>query len=173
MHKERTDLLQIKQKIAESAKINETRLIRMRAKGECLTDLKADLKNHILQNLSGSSAAYKEALKSLIVQGMIRLLEDDVELKVRKGEESLVQGLLGQCESEYSELMMRETGREYKTRLTVMEGRNLTVDEGSEYGGVILYAHERRIVVANTLMDRLNLVFEKNLPLIRATLFQE
>ena len=69
--------------------------------------------------------------------------------------------------------MMRETGREYKTRLTVMEGRNLTVDEGSEYGGVILYAHERRIVVANTLMDRLNLVFEKNLPLIRATLFQE
>jgi vacuolar-type H+-ATPase subunit E/Vma4 len=67
--------------------------------------------------------------------------------------------------------MKKETGRDYATRLTVIDNKFLTKEEGSEYGGVVLLAHNRRIVVANTLMDRLNLVFEKNLPLIHDKLF--
>ena len=37
-------------------------------------------------------------------------------------------------------------------------------------GGVILLAHNRRIVVPNTLKDRLNLVFDLELPLLRKML---
>lgn len=59
---------------------------------------------------------------------------------------------------------MEETGREYSTNLTIRSDRYLTEEEGSEFGGVMLYAHGRRIVVANTLMDRMNLVFEMALP---------
>jgi len=66
---------------------------------------------------------------------------------------------------------MEETGREYSTNLVVLEDRFLNEEEGSEFGGVMLYAHGRRIVVANTLMDRMNLVFEMALPQIRAMLF--
>ena len=40
---------------------------------------------------------------------MIKLLEDEVELKVREDEVSLVQGMLDECESQYSDIMMRET----------------------------------------------------------------
>ena len=49
----------------------------------------------------------------------------------------------------------------------------LTEEEGSEYGGVKMYAHGGKIVVSNTLLDRVNLVFEQALPGIREILFNE
>lgn len=62
---------------------------------------------------------------------------------------------------------------EYETELIIREDAFLTEEEGSEYGGVIMFAHSRRIVVANTLLDRVNLVFEQQLPMIRELLFDE
>ena len=44
---------------------------------------------------------------------MIKLLEEEVELKVREDEVSLVQAMIDDCETQYSEIMMRETQREY------------------------------------------------------------
>ena len=102
---------------------------------------------------------------------MIKLLEEEVELKVREDEVSLVQAMIDDCETQYSEVMMRETQREYKTTLTVIEDRFLTNDDGGRCGGVVLYAHRRRIVCQNTLEDRLNLVFEQELPALRKGLF--
>jgi vacuolar-type H+-ATPase subunit E/Vma4 len=67
--------------------------------------------------------------------------------------------------------MKEETGRDYSTKLTVIADRFLTEEEGAEFGGIMLYAYGRRIVVANTLLDRMNLVFEMALPQIRAMLF--
>ena len=112
-------------------------------------------------------------MKQLIIQGMIRLLEPEVEIKVREGEQDMINGLLEECESQYSARMMEETEREYTTKLTVREDRFMTEEEGAEFGGVVMYAHGRRIVVANTLMDRMNLVFEMALPQIRAMLFPD
>jgi len=91
---------------------------------------------------------------------MIRLLEENVEVKVRKGEEDMIKQMFDSCEKEFTAHMKKETGRDYSTKLTIMAERNLTVEEGSEFGGVILFAHGRRIVVPNTLKDRMNLVFE-------------
>ena len=102
---------------------------------------------------------------------MIKLLEDEVELKVREDEVSLVQGMLDDCESQYSDIMMRETQREYRTSLSVIEDKFLTKEDGGRCGGVILYSHRRRIVCQNTLEDRLGLVFEQELPQLRKGLF--
>lgn len=77
------------------------------------------------------------------------------------------------CEKEYAALMKKETDRDYKTKLTVLSDKFLTVEEGSEFGGVMLLAHGRRIVVPNTLQDRMNLVLELELPTIRKMLFQD
>ena len=40
---------------------------------------------------------------------MIKLLEPNLELKVREEEVDLIKGMLGECESQYSEIMMNET----------------------------------------------------------------
>ena len=102
---------------------------------------------------------------------MIKLLEEEVELKVREEEVDIVKGMLDECQSKYSEIMLEETKREYSTTLSVVEDQFLTKDDGGLCGGVVLYAHKRRIVVSNTLEDRLNLVFEGELPQLRAGLF--
>ena len=102
---------------------------------------------------------------------MIRLLEENVEVKVRKGEEDMIKKMFPSCEKEFKEHMKKETGRDYETKLTIIPEKFLTEEEGSEFGGVILSAQGRRIVVPNTLKDRMNLVFELQLPYIRKTLF--
>ena len=104
---------------------------------------------------------------------MIRLLEDEVIIRVRKGEEGLIGKMINDCEKEFAAHMKKETGRDYKTKLTINTEKFLTKEEGSEYGGVILVAHKGRIVVSNTLMDRMNLVFEMALPEIRKMLFKD
>jgi V-type H+-transporting ATPase subunit E len=102
---------------------------------------------------------------------MIKLLEEQVELKVREDEQDLVSGLLEECQDRYTEVMKQETGRDYSTELSLMDDHFLKEEEGGGCGGVILYALNRRIVVPNTLEDRLNLCFEQDLPQIRKGLF--
>lgn len=67
--------------------------------------------------------------------------------------------------------MERETGEPFSTKLSVIEDKFLTEEEGGACGGVILYAKNRRIVCPNTLEDRLALTFEQELPTIRKLLF--
>lgn len=102
---------------------------------------------------------------------MIKLLEESLELKVRKDEVSLVKGLVKECEELFTKTMREETGREYSSKLSVCDDIFLEDREGGACGGVILLALNRRIVVPNTLEDRLNLVFEMELPMIRRGLF--
>jgi hypothetical protein len=52
--------------------------------------LRADTKARIISELSGTTKKYEETIKQLIIQGMIRLLEEDVEIKVRKGEQDMI-----------------------------------------------------------------------------------
>lgn len=102
---------------------------------------------------------------------MIKLLEESLELMVREDEVDLVKGILSECEEEYTDIMKRETTRDYSCSLSVMEDNFLTLENGGRCGGIVLYAHNRRIVCSNTLEDRLNQIFEMELPLIRKGLF--
>lgn len=107
---------------------------------------------------------------------MIKLLEPKLFLKVRKEDLSLINGLIPECEKEFREIMEKETQNtnddiKYETELKVIEGAYLTVEEGGECGGIILYSENRKIVCGNTLQNRLELCFEELLPEIRAILF--
>ena len=55
----------------------------------------------------------------------------------------------------------------YTTKLNINETEFLTIEEGGECGGIILYTVNRRIVCPNTLKNRLDLCFEELLPEIR------
>ena len=90
---------------------------------------------------------------------------------MREDEVDLVKSILNECEEEYHDIMLRETTREYNTTLSVIEDQFLNMDNGGRCGGVVLLAHNRRIVCSNTLEDRLNQIFESQLPMIRNGLF--
>ena len=54
------------------------------------------------------------------------------------------------CEKEFKEHMKKETGRDYETKLTIMPEKFLTEEEGSEFGGVILFGSTAAFVTLNT-----------------------
>merc|ERR1719313_3273580 len=78
--------LNIDQKIQESKKLNETRIKKMICRNEQLSKLKVEVKAKIMQDLAGDSDLYRETVQKMIVQGMIKLLEKNVELKVRESD---------------------------------------------------------------------------------------
>ena len=50
---------------------------------------------------------------------------------------------------------------QYSSTLKIRDDEYLNEEEGADFGGVIMYSNNRKIVVANTLLDRINLVFEQ------------
>lgn len=59
--------LNIEQKITISAKTNEARLKRMKARNECIEDLREAARQKIINEIR-KSGAYRDCLKNLIVQ---------------------------------------------------------------------------------------------------------
>jgi V-type H+-transporting ATPase subunit E len=102
---------------------------------------------------------------------MIKLLEPELLIKCRKEDQALVKELLPECENEFVEIMKRETSEDYQTKLVLLETDYLTLEQGGECGGVIMFTRDRRIVCNNTLRSRLDLCFEELLPHIRKILF--
>lgn len=147
----RLDDQRIKQKIEVSQLTNQTRLDKMKHRNDCMVNLRSTAIERLENDYGSGNPQYIETLKNLIVQTMIKLLEEEVELKVREDEVDLVNGMIEECEAKYSEIMMEETTREYTTKLSVREDNFLTDDEGGKSGGIIAYAHRRKIVVSNTL----------------------
>ena len=66
---------------------------------------------------------------------------------------------------------MNETKREFTCELTILENEFLTAEEGGQCGGIVMCNENKRIVCSNTLKERLDLVFEELLPVIRKELF--
>ena len=99
----------IKQKIEVSQLTNQTRLDKMKHRNECMENLRSSAMERLVNDYGSGNPQYLETLKNLIVQGMIKLLEEEVELKVREDEVDTVKGMLSDCEASYSEIMMEET----------------------------------------------------------------
>ena len=76
-----------------------------------------------------------------------------------------------ECETEFNEIMRKETDEEYTTKLTLVETEFLSIEQGGECGGIVLFSSDKRIVCNNTLKSRLDLCFEELLPHIRRVLF--
>ena len=128
----------------------------MNCRNDCLEKLKMETKVRLIQVMKSNPALYKETLKNLIIQGMIKLLEENVELLCRnKDEIAIVKELIPECEKAYSVLMKEKTERDYATKLSLITDKFMNEAQGSEVGGIVLLAHERRIVVANSLQDRI------------------
>lgn len=70
----------------------------MNCRNDCLEKLKMETKVRLIQVMKSNPALYKETLKNLIIQGMIKLLEENVELLCRnKDEIAIVKELIPEC----------------------------------------------------------------------------
>lgn len=107
-------------------------------------------------------------------------MEGEVHLRCRKSDFQLVTDVADQASQEYKALMKREVAlfkdRDVPLKLVVEKDRFLPEfddTEGSDscMGGILLHARKGRIVCANTIDERLQLVYQEAIPEIRALLF--
>jgi len=59
-----------------------------------LEKLRASSLKQMIESLTNDEDKYRTVMKDLIVQGMIKMLEEEVELLVREGDEDLVAELI-------------------------------------------------------------------------------
>ena len=161
------EAFRVQQRLDKSKKINSTRLQVQTHRNDLLNDLKNETKD-LLQDKLDNPSEYKEVLKSLILQGLIRLLERNVKVRVRKNDVSIAKGMLSDIKSEFTRFIKRELNKEITINLEVDKKRFLPEEE---MGGCILICGKGKIFFKNTLAMRLDLAFEDSKPQIRKYLF--
>merc|ERR1712039_951313 len=164
--------------IARSTAVNKARLEKIRARQDVMSKLKADTQTALLAELK-NEAKSKEFLTKLITQGMLMLLEDEVEVRCRASDDALVSSCLATAMDEYTKAIANQTGATKKCKLTLDKTQKLPPPPGggagmswnSCLGGVVLACQNGSITIDNTIDSRLGLVLEQAKPTIRKLLF--
>jgi len=161
---------EIQERIARSAEIGECRVKKMKIRDELL---------HTLLSEAGAKCAvvargqnYPQLLQKLIVQGLVKIEEEQVVIFCRKSDVKMVEKVIPAAVKEYVDLMEKESGVKLAPNVTINANRTNDLPD-STFGGVMLTAVSGKIVCDNTMASRLNLVYEELLPSIRAILFPD
>merc|ERR1712194_210277 len=159
----KTKQIETQYAIAKSMAINKMRLEKIKARQEVMIKLADEVR----AKLTGASSD-KAFVTKLITQGLLMLLEEDVVVRCRAADKSMVQGCLAAAAAEYTKLIKDQTGADKKCKLVIDETNAV---DASSLGGVILSNQDGKITIDNTLDLRLKLVMEQDKPAIRKLLF--
>ncbi|KAI8899621.1 ATPase, V1/A1 complex, subunit E [Globomyces pollinis-pini] len=151
----------VQRKISASHLINKNRLQVLAQRQQVLNDLFAQTKLQ-LNSLTKDSGKYQELLKNLLLQGMYRLMEKNVLVKVREQDYNLAESAI----KDAVQIFKQASGID--CTIEVDKANPLPKES---YGGVVLGTPNWNILCSNTLESRLDLLQENMLPEIRTLLF--
>lgn len=157
---DKTKKATLKQQIVKSTIANKMRLKVLSTREQVLDDIFDSAKEE-LKKISSKEKEYKPILHSLILEGLLKLLEPSVIIRCREKDTSVVKSLADAVAKEYKE----KSGRDVTIALS---DKRLNKDIA---GGVILSDSSDKIEIDNTLEERLKLLSEEALPAIRLELF--
>jgi len=163
------------QAIARSTAINRSRLEKIKARQDMIGKISDDSKASLMEAMK-SEATKKDFITKLIVQGLLMLLEDDVQVRCRASDDAVVQACIAPAMQEYSKAVEAQTGAKKTCKLVLDKTVKLppapTGAPGpSCLGGVVLACQNGSITIDNTIDSRLDLVLEQAKPNIRQLLF--
>lgn len=160
--------LEIQQRVARSSAVGTARVKKMKSRDELLEQLKADCLGKL--GSVSSAPSYPRLLQSLIVQGLIKIEEQVVEIQCRAEDKAIVTKVLPEALKEYQQAMKENghTVRGVNPKVTIS---NTVLPSKSCCGGVILTACYNRIVLNQTLDERLIIAYTDLMPDVRAGLF--
>lgn len=95
--KKMEDNIKVAEKIFKSRKINECKMKEMKVRFEMVEKVQEDTKKS-LKSKTQDPKAYRALLKDLITQGLIKLLEENVEIRCLKSDEQVVREVMAECE---------------------------------------------------------------------------
>lgn len=174
--------VEIRKKIEYSMQLNASRINVLQAQDDIVNSMKEvtakELLNvsrhHLVEDiLHVGNHEYRNLLKGLIVQSLLRLREPSVLLRCRKHDVHLVEHVLDAAAQEYAEkagVYPPEIIVDHSVYLPPAPKHHNTHEPYCS-GGVVLASRDGKIVCENTLDARLDVVFRKKLPEIRKQLF--
>jgi len=161
----------VQKRIERSARVGASRLKKMQAKQEAIEKVK-DEARRVLEKKLQDQNTYKDFLKKMIMQGLISLMEKEVNVRCRPQDTTLVESILDDAGREFTEHLKGETGFEFQVKVKLDTHTQLKETQ-SKLGGVILTAQYGTILCHNTIDARLDLAFQDSLPDLRRILFPE
>jgi len=153
--------VELLKKIQSSNMLNQARLKVLKVREDHVRNVLEEARRR-LSEVTRNPSKYAEILNSLIVQGLLQLLEANVLVRVREADQSIVDGILDVAAAKYKDI----TGKE--VTLKVDTESFLPADMT---GGVELQAQKGRIKISNTLEARLDLIAQQLVPEVRGALF--
>ncbi|XP_028774824.1 V-type proton ATPase subunit E-like [Neltuma alba] len=166
--------VEIRKKIEYSMQLNASRIKVLQAQDDVVNSMKEAAAKDLL-NVSHhpNPHVYRQLLKDLIVQSLLRLKEPSVLLRCRKEDLKLVEHVLDSAAQEYADkanVHPPEIIVDKQVYLPPAPGHHNTHEPYCS-GGVVLASRDGKIVFENSLDARLDVVFRKKLPEIRKQLF--
>jgi len=161
----------VQKRIERSARVGASRLKKMQAKQEAIEKVK-DEARRVLEKKLQDQNTYKDFLKKMIMQGLISLMEKEVNVRCRPQDTTLVESILDDAGREFTEHLKGETGFEFQVKVKLDTHTQLKETQ-SKLGGVVLTAQYGTILCHNTIDARLDLAFQDSLPDLRRILFPE
>ncbi|CAK9317738.1 unnamed protein product, partial [Citrullus colocynthis] len=156
-----------------SMQLNASRIKVLQAQDDVVNNMKEAASKELL-NVSQNEHVYRNLLKDLIVQSLLRLKEPAVLLRCRKSDVHLVESVLGSAAVEYAEKAQVHEPEIIVDNVHLPPGPSHHHHHGPFCsGGVVLASRDGKIVCENTLDARLDVVFRKKLPEIRKSLFSQ
>eukprot|EP00597_Dinobryon_sp_UTEXLB2267_P001271 CAMPEP_0170079884 /NCGR_PEP_ID=MMETSP0019_2-20121128/16157_1 /TAXON_ID=98059 /ORGANISM="Dinobryon sp., Strain UTEXLB2267" /LENGTH=221 /DNA_ID=CAMNT_0010293571 /DNA_START=56 /DNA_END=721 /DNA_ORIENTATION=- len=159
--------LEIEQRVSRSASVGAARVKKMKGRD----DLLETLKKETLEKLAVfcKSPEYPAFVKKLLVQGLIKIEEQEVEIQCKAEDKSIVAKVLPEAVAEFK-AVMTAAGHTVNPKVTMS---NNVLSSKAVTGGVVLTALNNRIVLSQTVDDRLKIAYTDVMPSVRNGLFSK
>ena len=178
-YKKKEKNVDIQKRIKRSNELGQAKVRKMKSREQMLDDIKADAMLQLARFSTQDAGKYAALLKGLIVQGLVKLNEDEVYVRGREADLAAVRQAAAAAEGEYKALIAREcNGEAVACTVKVDTERFLPpapvpgkpVAHACS-GGVLLLACGGRLRCDNTLDARLGLCFTDLKPVVGKMLF--
>lgn len=94
-----------------SQKVNKLRLEKFKIKIDYINSIFEETRHALLQRIKNKPNEYKNTMKNLIIEGLIKLLDDNVNLICKKEDVELVNSLLPVAKQEFLELLKKNSNK--------------------------------------------------------------
>ncbi|KAL5741150.1 hypothetical protein ACOSP7_027882 [Xanthoceras sorbifolium] len=166
--------VEVRKKIEYSTQLNASRIKILQGQDDAVNAMKESASKELLR-VSNEKKGYKNILKGLIVQSLLRLKEPAVLLRCREVDKKIVESVVEDAKREYAEKAKVQAPRITIDDKVFLPPPRTKPDSHEPYcsGGVVLASQDGKIVCENTLDARLDVVFRQKLPEIRKRLLEK
>ena len=108
---------------AQSQKMNKLRLEKLKIKIDCVNSVLDEVRTGLINRIKNKSDDYRQVLKDLIIQGLVKLLEENVHIICKKSDFKVVSSLIEECKVAFNNLIAKESNKAKSINV------NITIDE--------------------------------------------